>query len=86
MNWAGPTRTSLTATTGPEHKVTIKPAEGEVFTKFKILTTGKECFFSTAMFHLLLCISERQREKLCNFRERGNLVLAPLMNFSSIKA
>jgi hypothetical protein len=37
----------LTGITGPEHKVTLAPVEGEVFTEFTILTTGTECFFKT---------------------------------------
>lgn len=39
----------LTALSGPEHKVTLKPVEGEVVTEFKILTTGTECFFKTVI-------------------------------------
>jgi hypothetical protein len=37
----------LTGFSGPEHKVTLQPVEGEIFTEFKILTTGTECFFKT---------------------------------------
>jgi len=36
-----------TASSGAEHKITLKPTEGELVTEFKILTTGTECFFST---------------------------------------
>jgi hypothetical protein len=39
----------LTAITGAEHKVTIKPLEGTTFTKFKVNASGGECFTTTAV-------------------------------------
>ena len=36
------------STTGVEHKVKFEPETPELFTEFKILTTGTECFFGTA--------------------------------------
>lgn len=38
-----------TGTTGLEHKLTLKPVEGETFTKFKLNASGGECFLGAAV-------------------------------------
>lgn len=71
-----------TAITGPEHKVTIKPAEGELFTKFKILTTGKECFFTTPVTVEV----KGSIEAVANTEKHSHLTFTPATNGTKIKA
>jgi hypothetical protein len=72
----------MTASTGPEHKATIKPAEAEVFTKFKILTTGTECFFKTAVPVEV----KGSIDAVANTEKHSHLTFTPATNGNKIKA
>jgi hypothetical protein len=74
--------TPLTAITGAEHKVTIKPAEGELFSKFKILTTGTECFFGTAVPVEV----KGSIEAVANTEKHSHLTFTPATNGGNLKA
>jgi len=39
----------MTALTGSEHKMSVKPETGSVFTEFKINASGGECFLKSPM-------------------------------------
>ncbi len=74
--------TPLTAVTGPEHKVTIKPAEGELFSKFNILTTGTECFFKTVVpVEVTGSITA-----VANTEKHSHLTFTPATNGGNLKA